>query len=147
MSNRNKKTAEMKQLICAVRLINTPAARYLNGTEVTKLDSFSMPDTELLPSETLQCIFYWSETKQGHSFWSAVCRQLKAAEAEKEQQLMNKAKQAQTLIAIVSKALASTDVTHANSNTTEEIFNLTYAMLKLSEASQLLSEARAAANT
>ena len=85
----NKKTVALKELICAVRLVNTKAARYLNGTEVTKLESFSMPDFVTKPSRHLESIFLWRESKQGHSFWDGVCRQLIEADREREREAIS----------------------------------------------------------
>jgi hypothetical protein len=77
-----KKTAGLKQLICAVRLINTPAAKFLNGNELTKLASFRRPEAILKPAAQLFDLFAWSESKQGYSFWSSVWWQLLEVEPE-----------------------------------------------------------------
>ena len=78
----NKKTVAFKKLICAVRLIDFKAAKYINGTAVTKLPTFLMPEAALAPSHQLGQLFLWGESRQGHDFWAKLRRQLEAAEAE-----------------------------------------------------------------
>ena len=59
----------------------------------------------------------------------------------------SKLQQAQLIIDSAFLSLGAMELTDANSNTTEEIFKLTSVMLQLSQASQLLSEARAERNS
>lgn len=55
---------EYKELIERVRLIDPAAAEYLEGDDVRKRN--------FLPHENLSSVMVWSETPQGHRYWSNI---------------------------------------------------------------------------
>src|ERR1035437_5294532 len=61
-----------KKLIRSIEKIESEAANYLRGEKIVSLTSFKPIKTNYKKTRTLSELFIWSESPQGHSYWSNI---------------------------------------------------------------------------